>query len=44
MTTVIYVCKATNGEVTETKSYAEAQAIKEASGTYTIRYEENKTY
>ena len=44
MTTVIYVCTATNGEVIETKSYTEAQAIKEAGGTYTIRYEENKTY
>ena len=44
MTTVIYVCTSTNGEVTETKSYFKAQEIKEAGGSYTIRYEENKTY
>ena len=44
MTNVIYVCTTTDGKVTETRSYYEAQAIKEAGGSYTIRYEENKTY
>ena len=44
MTTVIYVCTATDGKVTETKSFNEAQVIKEAGGTYVIRYEETKTY
>jgi len=44
MTTVIYVCTATDGKVTETKSYAEAQEIKMAGGTYVVRYEENITY
>jgi hypothetical protein len=44
MTTVTYVCTLKNGEVKETKSYAEAQTIKANGGEYVVRYDEQKTY
>ena len=44
MTTLTYICTDKNGKTFEVKTYAEAEKVKAEGGTYTRKYNEERTY